>query len=276
MKAVNLLPPDLRGTAALPTGGGAPASAPSGPGPFILLGALALAVVAAALYVLTANAVRQHEADLAAVSARQAAALQRAVALKPYADFKAVAENRVATVRDLANRRFDWEQALRDLSRAIPAEVTLLELEGTVASTSGGLRGAIAAPAVELKGCTSTQGAVARLMSRLRNVDGVTRVSLAKSTKVEVAGAGEPNALTAGADTAPCGTKDDPPGFELVAFFEGQADKSVAPTGPAPAATPAPGAVTAAATPGPAGAAPAATPQASTASASTAPGAPAP
>jgi len=270
MKAVNLLPPDLRGTAALPSAKVPSAPAPSGPGALILLGALALAVVAVALYVLTANTVRQHEADLAAVSARQQVALQRAVALKPYADFKVLAEARVATVRDLATRRFDWEQALRDLSRAVPAEVTLTELNGTVAPANGSsLRAARAVPAIEFKGCTSSQGAVARFMSRLRNVDGVTRVSLAKSIKVEntqdAAVQAEPTAATT--QQAACVAKDDPPEFELVAFFEGQADKSVAPTGPA--AAPAASGATPAATP-----APAATPGA--ASASTTSGAAAP
>ena len=103
-------------------------------------------------------------------------------------------------MRDLAGHRFDWEQALRDLSRAIPADVTLSELTGNVLDRRGrrrqlGLRGAIAAPAITLKGCTDTQHDVARLMARLRNVDGVTRVSLAKSEKADSdqpSGAGSP------------------------------------------------------------------------------------
>ena len=42
------------------------------------------------------------------------------------------------TVRDLAGSRFDWEQALRDLSRAIPADVTLRQLTGDIATDAGG------------------------------------------------------------------------------------------------------------------------------------------
>ena len=50
-------------------------------------------------------------------------------------------------------------------------------------------------------------------MSRLRNVQGVTRVSLSKSEKSAVAAG-------SGADVAgPCG-KGAPPNFELVVFFE--------------------------------------------------------
>ena len=40
--------------------------------------------------------------------------------LKPYADFAAVAEERVRPSSDLAGARFRWKQALRDLSRALP------------------------------------------------------------------------------------------------------------------------------------------------------------
>ena len=97
-----------------------------------------------------------------------------------------MAETRIQTVKDLASSRFDWEQALRDISRSIPANVTLTSLTGTISSgaASGSqVRGAITAPAVELKGCTTSQKDVATLLSRLRGVDGATRVSLSKSTK---------------------------------------------------------------------------------------------
>ena len=66
-----------------------------------------------------------------------------------------MAKARVQTVRDLAGSRFDWEQALRDLSRAIPADVTLRSLTGDIATGAGGggsqLRGAISAPAITLR-----------------------------------------------------------------------------------------------------------------------------
>ena len=45
-----------------------------------------------------------------------------------------MAKARVQTVRDLAGSRFDWEQALRDLSRAVPADVTLKSLAGDIAT----------------------------------------------------------------------------------------------------------------------------------------------
>jgi Tfp pilus assembly protein PilN len=224
MKAINLLPPDSRTT---PKAGATKAVAateePGGIGAFVLLGALAVCVVALAAYVLTTNSVKDRQAQLDAATAQAQSTAQRAAQLKPYADFKQMAETRIQTVKDLAASRFDWEQALRDISRAIPSDVTLTSLNGSISSAAGGgsastVRGAIAAPAVTLQGCTTGQKQVATLLSRLRAVDGVTRVTLTKSVKPEA------NTATNGASTgdvlqAGCGT-GRPPAFELVMFFE--------------------------------------------------------
>jgi Tfp pilus assembly protein PilN len=240
MKAVNLLPHDLRGGAKGP----APAVSAGtedagGPGPFIVLGALALCVVALASYVLTSNAVKDRQAKLAEVATRSEAVTRQVTALKPYADFEAIANSRVATVNDLATSRFDWEQGLRDLSRALPADVTLSQLSGSVSSTTGSgggastLRGALDVPAIELQGCTRGQTDVARLMARLRNVDGVTRVSLAKSDKETPT----PRSMPTGAATAStlpsevnaCGLGAKP-SFGVIVFFEGKAAAAVQPS----------------------------------------------
>jgi Tfp pilus assembly protein PilN len=224
MKAINLLPHDLRSN---PKGAAVKAPVtpdePGGTGAFALLGVLAVSVVALAAYVLTTNTVKDRQAQLQAATAQAEATTQRVNQLKPYADFQAMAETRIQTVKDLASSRFDWEQALRDISRAIPGDVTLASLNGTISSETGGasgIRSAIAAPAVELKGCAPGQKQVAVLLSRLRNVDGVTRVSLGKSLKPDA------SAITAAPTTGP-GTVgggcagDRPPSFELVMFFEG-------------------------------------------------------
>jgi Tfp pilus assembly protein PilN len=221
MKAVNLLPPDLRGAAKPASAVVARGDDATGrAGAFAVLGALAFCVVALAAYVLVGNTVKDRRAELDQVTAQATAVQARAAKLKPYADFAAQAKERVQTVKDLAASRFDWEQALRDLSRAVPAGVTLDKLDGSIASSSGGgsgLRAAIAAPAVELSGCTTGgQVAVATLLSRLRNVDGVTRVSLSKSDKPDTAVA---SSGTSGTPPTGCGPGRAPQ-FEVVVFFE--------------------------------------------------------
>jgi Tfp pilus assembly protein PilN len=246
MKAINLLPPDSRG---LPKGGAPKVAAapeePAGIGVFVLLGALALCVAALAAYVLTTNSVKDRQAQLDATTAQAAVVAQRVAQLKPYADFQQMAETRIQTVKDLAASRFDWEQALRDISRAIPTDVTLTSIDGSISSGAGGsssVRGAIDAPAIELKGCTLGQKQVATLLSRLRSVDGVTRVTLTKSTKPDQAA--QTGTIPAGSGTAQtaCG-EGRPPAFELVMFFERSEvpnsvqDISVTPASGTPAST---------------------------------------
>jgi Tfp pilus assembly protein PilN len=228
MKAVNLLPPDMRGA-------GKPASAvvASGDeatgraGAFAVLGVLAFCVVALAAYVLANNTVKDRKAELAAATAQAATVTKQADALKPYADFAAQAQERVETVRDLAASRFDWEQAFRDIARVVPGAVTLSSLNASISSAGAGaagggsLRSAIAAPAIDLAGCTEGgQRDVATLLSRLRNIDGVTRVSLSKSDKPDL------QPTTAGSTTATTGTTGTgtctgrAPLFEVTVFFE--------------------------------------------------------
>jgi Tfp pilus assembly protein PilN len=250
MKAVNLLPTDVRG-AAKPTAETAAPVAKGGVGPFVVLGVLAACVAALAGYVLTNNTVKQRQADLAEISVRQQAVQAQVARLKPYADYANSTRSRVKTVHDLAAQRFDWEQVLTDISRAIPADVTLSKLAGDVStdaggSTSGSLRSAITAPAVTLDGCAPGQTQVARLMARLRDVDGVTRVTLEKSDKQKVS-AGTGTDARATRNAMPCGSGLRPT-FELVIFFEHApaavqappAGSAAAGTSPKPAATPTP------------------------------------
>jgi Tfp pilus assembly protein PilN len=248
MKAVNLLPPDLRGAPKKAAGGKPAVETPSGIGAYIVLGVLATAVAALAVYVLASNAVKDREAKLATVQAEAQNAQQRAAALKPYADFEALANQRLTTVRSLAKARFDWNRALQDLSRALPKDAALTEISGDVSPTSGGgggnsLRGALPAPALSLKGCVSSQTGVAKVMSRLGNIQGVTRVTLASSDKDATP---DSSGVTRETQTAPYCGKGTPPTFDLVVFFErdtarvgaapGLADPNAAGTPSAPAA----------------------------------------
>jgi Tfp pilus assembly protein PilN len=218
MRAINLLPADLRGAA--PSAPSARPEPVQGIGAYAVLGVLALCVALLAVYVLATNSVKQKQTDLADVTTQATAASQRAAQLKPYADFQALAKARVETVRGLAAARFDWEQALRDLSRVIPGDVKLttlngdMGLPGTTGSGGDPLRGSIQAPAVSLAGCAASQASVARLMARLRGVDGVTRVSLSKSETSEQSGGGTQASACEGAE---------PPSFSVVVFFEGSA-----------------------------------------------------
>jgi Tfp pilus assembly protein PilN len=248
MKAVNLLPSDIRGVAK-PAAEAVVNVTKGGAGPFVVLGVLAACVAGLAGYVLANNTVKDRQAELAQVSVNQQALSAKVAALKPYADFDDMARSRVKTVRDLADSRFDWEQVLSDVSRAIPADVTLNKLAGNVSTDAGGgsgsgLRSAITAPAITLTGCAPGQTEVARLMSRMRDVDGVTRVTLSKSDSQEVTAQSASGTERETRNAMPCGSGLRP-NFEIVLFFENvPAAVKASPnaTTPAPAATPTPSA----------------------------------
>src|SRR3712207_3260886 len=103
MKAVNLLPLELRSGPRRGRATSSPAApAPGGSGPFLVLGSLALCLLAMAAYVLASNTVTERRNELARTTADFEATASRAAALKPYGDFQAMAERRSQTVSSLA------------------------------------------------------------------------------------------------------------------------------------------------------------------------------
>jgi Tfp pilus assembly protein PilN len=217
MKAVNLITKDARRGRGPAVGFGiSPA--------YVVLGILAVALVFVVVYVLTSNTISDRKAKLASVNAQLAAQSAEAARLAKYVQFENLAQTRVQTVRQIAAARFNWYQALSDLSKVVPANTSLGTLTGTAApgasagGSSGGaassLRSDIAVPAFELTGCTKTQDDVARLMSRLRVINGVTRVTLGNSQK---GGAGAAGAAVSPTGAGGCGASG--PSFDLVVFF---------------------------------------------------------
>jgi len=217
MRAVNLIPADSRGS----SGSRGPSTGMQVP-VYVLLGFLAAAVALVTIYVLSNNSISERQARLTNLT-NQVSQDQAAVArLGEFTKFTQLAQTRILTVRSIATARFDWNSALSDLSKVIPANTTLQSIVGTVVpgassggSGSGGtgaLRGAVTAPAFELSGCTKTQDDVAKLMSQLRLINGVTRVTISDS---------QMSAVTSAPTTGPVqGCGRNTPSFDLVVFFQ--------------------------------------------------------
>jgi Tfp pilus assembly protein PilN len=185
MRAVNLIPAEERrsGRSALLSGVGGPTLG--------LLGALVVALVVVVAYVTLSNGVTQRRGDLARAEASAQAAEQRAAALKPYGDIAALRETSLATVRALAASRFDWTGLLAELSRRVPADVTLSTLDGQAAGADpANPAAASGATTVKLTGCTTDHSAVARMIERMRAVRGVASVTLESSAKGDAAAGG--------------------------------------------------------------------------------------
>jgi Tfp pilus assembly protein PilN len=218
VKAVNLIPQDAR------RGVQADVRALRGPGT-VVVGVLLAVLGMVTLYVMSANKVSQTQSQLAGLQQELSQTQSLATKLGGYTQFAALAKARVQTVQEIASGRFDWDQALSDLSKVVPANTSLSSVSATVSpssgssgsSSAGGLRGDIAVPAFELSGCTATQDDVARLMSQLRLMRGVSRVSLADAVKPATTAAPAPGSSTS---TSPGGCGANTPTFDLVVFFQ--------------------------------------------------------
>ena len=235
MRAVNLIPADERRGADR-----------SGGAVYVFLGVLGMLVLLVGVWVLVNNQVTSKQSELEQLRADTTAAQQQAAALAPFRTFSSMREKRVETVKSLAGSRFDWGPVLRKMAMVLPRDVWLTSMVGTVSpgvnlSTSSGggdtssLRAAMPGPAVELTGCTSSQAEVARVLTRLRLIDGVTRVSLASSKKSDrAAGQTQPSGADGGttgggASSTDCRGGKDVPQFSIVVFFNPVAGAGAAP-----------------------------------------------
>ena len=255
MRAINLIPTEERRGA-----GGA--AGRSGGAAYVLLGLLAVLTLVASFYALQKRSVADKRAEVVTLEAKAAATEGTAASLVSFTQFAGLRATRTATVSSLAGSRFDWSHALRELARVVPPKTWLTSLQGTVAPgvalkvAAGGqtsaLRAALPVPAVEIVGCTTDQRAVAKMMTRMRLIDGVVRVALQVSEKGVAAAPG----AAAGATAGDCrGGVARSPQFAIVVFFD-RAVGSVptTATGRVPAAQILPGGATGAT--GPTGATP--------------------
>ena len=226
MKAVNLIPADAKrasrgssGAKALPT--------------YLVLGALAIAVALVTLYVLASNDVSQRQAKVTTLQAEVAQVQARSNSLNHYAQFSQMTQSRIGSVRQLATSRFDWHATLAQISQVVPKNTSLATLNGTavsslpVASTAApaSVTGAPTGSSIELTGCTKSQPDVAKLMSRLRLIDGVQSVTLNSSTKQESggsapAGGSASSGSASGSSGQGCG--NGTPSFDLKIAFASQ------------------------------------------------------
>lgn len=186
MRPVNLIPPDQR------RGDNAPLR--TGPLAYIVVGALALVLLGVTMLVLASNEVAAKKDEVTTLRREDAAAKARAEKLAPYAHFQRFSQERVETVTSLANSRFDWPRVMRELALVLPGDVLLNSLTtggGAEEGESGGEGiGGTLGPSLELAGCTIGQDEVARFVTALKDIDGVTRVGLQSSAIGEESAAG--------------------------------------------------------------------------------------
>lgn len=178
MRAVNLLPVSRR----TQQGGNRPGSA------YVVLGCLAMLLVAVVVYVLTANGLTDKQDALAKVEAETQAAQQRAAALGSFGDFATIKRTRESSITQLAAARLDWERLVRELSRVLPDDVYISSLDAAAAAAPDGTATGTATPggpSLKLTGCAPSNPDVAVLMVRLRKLHRANEVTLASTARSE-------------------------------------------------------------------------------------------
>ncbi|MGH2716395.1 MAG: PilN domain-containing protein [Thermoleophilaceae bacterium] len=180
MRPVNLLPESSRRHR--PSG-------KLGGSAYAVVGLLAVLLAMAVAYVLTTNDISDKEGKIATAEAEAAEARQRAGSFSAFSGFAQIKEARLASVRDRAAVRFDWERLMREVSHVIPDDVWLLDMSASTApqDASGGAAtttpgtAAPLNPSLTLSGCAKGQPSVAALMVRLRKLHRTEDVQLTES-----------------------------------------------------------------------------------------------
>ena len=229
MKAVNLLPARYR--PAVASGGGRGSA-------YVVLGVLCVLLVSTVAYVLTLNQVTQTRGDLARLQAETTEAAARAAALGDFGRFAQLKAARVASVRRLADARFDWERLTRELARVLPEGVYITELqasaEATVAAAGPAPDPAAsgegpAGPRLTLAGCAPGQRGVASTLVRLGKLHRAKEVVLSESRLGSAGGSadddGAAGSSTAGGATERCGSRHT---WAAVVEFGSAADLALA------------------------------------------------
>jgi Tfp pilus assembly protein PilN len=239
---VNLLPAKHRPRT--PTGGQQGSA-------YVVVGVLGALLVLVLFYVLTINGVNTRKDQVARAKAETAELQAQAGELSKYGNFVAIKEQRVQSVKQLADGRIDWERLTRGLARLLPNNVWLISASasatgdpssagggasGSPAPSSGGDSSAAATPKVELVGCAPSHSAVAVTLVRLRELPGTTDVALNGITRPQptqsttTGGANQPPAQAAAAagGDSDCGSIHGQPGAKWDATVSFDAKASTA------------------------------------------------
>jgi Tfp pilus assembly protein PilN len=222
MRPVNLIPPDERGSDR--------SSMRTGAFSYVLIGALGLALLGMIALAFTSKQVSDRKSEVATLQTQEQQAEAKAQSLQAFANFRAVQQERSTTITSLAQSRFDWQRVINELARVIPSDISLVQLAGTANpqvtvpdSPEIQIRDDVAGPALELVGCAPNQDAVAGLVSALEEIDGVTRVGLQQSDKVDESdslGGSAVSSASGQQTTTECRPDTDTPKFEVVVAFD--------------------------------------------------------
>jgi Tfp pilus assembly protein PilN len=243
MRPVNLIPLEERHGQMAPLRTGALA--------YVIVAVLAVALAGVTAVVITGNKISDRKADVASLKSKVAVAKAEADRLSAYTDFAAMQQARQDTVTSLATSRFDWERVLRELAIVIPDDVWMTSVtaaassdpasSSTSSSTGSSATAEITGPSLDIQGCAAGHEAVAKFLASLREVDGVTRVSVMSSDRPEADGSTTSSTSSSASQDSgvSCATRDFISTFEVVAAFDAAQPVAATPSAATtPSATP--------------------------------------
>lgn len=213
MRAVNLLPADA--TRGRRWGAGDRDAAKR----VLLTAAVVAAVLVAALaaaFVHAHSSVADKQKTLNGLEQKVAAAEAKAAVVQAA---RTTAQARRVAVTEVTSKRVTWEQVLRDLSRVLPANVWLQNLQAqsptptvgastaSTASTTTTATSGVTPTAFVVTGFTSSQKGVARVIDRLSVLPWLSDVSLQQSTRADTGSGGMAVQFTIGANLSSTGGK---------------------------------------------------------------------
>jgi Tfp pilus assembly protein PilN len=196
---------------------------------YIALGVLGIVLIGLLGYVLTLNSINSSKTKITEATAEAARLNDEANSLGPYGDFAKIKAERVASVKELASQRFDYERLVRELAHVLPSDVWLLNAAASdapassTAASPGTAPSATPAsaggPTLNLSGCARDQSQVAVTLVRLRELQGATDVQLQHSTSGEPAaqGAATSDASSGAGGDSGCGETGGKPNYTFQA-----------------------------------------------------------
>ena len=203
MRPVDLLPARHRPAQAT---GGARGSA------YAVVGALAVLLACVAALSVSLERIASGRAEIAELKAETSAAQARAAALGDFGAFAEAKQARLASVRQVAGARVDWERLVRELAHVLPHGVWLRSAEAASAGPSSPAAAPASAaasaagaggPTLALTGCAPDHRAVAATLVRLRRLHRAEEVRLGESGSLDAGAA--PAGVGGASDSGGCG-----------------------------------------------------------------------
>jgi Tfp pilus assembly protein PilN len=192
---------------------------------YYVLAGLGVVLIAVVAYVLTLNSIntKRDEVTKANTQAQQDGA--RATQLSAYGNFAQVKQQRVDSIKQLAQSRIDWELLAREIAQITPDGVWMKTInansgDGNGSQTAGGAsssssNSASGQPTVQFEGCAASQDQVATLLVRLKQLHGAQDVSVEKSDRPDSGGGATGSTVSSSSSGNTCGTTNRQLNYEF-------------------------------------------------------------